>query len=291
MSMFNRVFIEISNLCNLNCSFCPIDERSKEILSIEQFTNILDQASPLADEICLHLMGEPMMHPNFDEILDICEHKGVKIKLTTNGILIPKFFEKILNSKSIRQINFSLQSYMDNFPNKNLDEYLGNILRFSQNACALRPDLYINLRLWTLKEGDSEYEEVLSVIENSFDVKIKRKVDVTNYRSKKIKGRVYVNFDSKFDWPSLDLPFVSSKGTCVGLKTHIGIHADGTVVPCCLDTNPTIVLGNCFENDLLSIVNSKRALKIKDGFKNNIITEDLCQHCSFRKRFKCKASN
>ena len=289
--MFKRIHIEISNICNVQCSFCPIVLRPKEIMSKNQFEHILVQALPHTEDICLHLMGEPLAHPEFEEILNISEDKKASIQITTNGLLIERYAELILNKKSVRQINFSLQAFQDNFPEKPIESYLNPIFKFTEAALFQRPELYINFRLWNF--GDESFlknENLIIEVEKRFNARIKREVEPSGIKSKKVlkDKRLYLHFDSRFDWPSAQFPKRTEKGTCYGMRNHIGIHADGTVVPCCLDKEATLNLGNCLKQDLKEILSSQRAQKIKHGFEAGHLVEDLCQKCTFIKRFDSK---
>jgi radical SAM protein with 4Fe4S-binding SPASM domain len=282
--MLDRIYIEISNICNVQCSFCPVVEREKQILSPSNFQHIIKQAAPLASQVCLHLMGEPLAHPEFREIIKYCEDYEVAVQITTNGLLIKKYQDFLIGSKSIRQVNFSLQSFKDNFPEKPIGPYLGDILDFSQAANLGAPEMFINLRLWNL-ESNEDNEDIFKFIESKLGVQINRRVDVGGIKSKRIINRLYLHFDSRFEWPSLDLPYRGTQGRCNALIGHIGIHADGTVVPCCLDKEAQIPLGNCLERSLVEILNSPRAQSMKKGFQTGILVEKLCQHCSYIKRF------
>ena len=281
--MLDRIYIEISNICNVQCSFCPIVERDKQILKPSDFLHIIKQAAPLAKEVCLHLMGEPLAHPEFQEIIDLCGE--TKVQITTNGLLINRHQDFILNSKNIRQVNFSLQSFKDNFPEKSMEPYLRDILGFSQEAFLRTPEMFINLRLWNQESEASDNEEIYHFLESELGVQINRRIDVGGIKSKKLINRLYLHFDSRFEWPSLGLPYKSTKGRCHALTGHIGIHADGTVVPCCLDKEAQIPLGNCLKEGLIDILNSPRAKAMKEGFEQGILVEKLCQHCSYIKRF------
>lgn len=283
--MLDRIYIEISNICNVQCSFCPVVDREKQILSPLDFEHIIKQAAPLASQVCLHLMGEPLAHPQFREIVELCEKYKVMVQITTNGLLIKRYQDFLLNSKTIRQVNFSLQSFKDNFPEKPMGPYLGDILDFSQKAALVAPEMFINLRLWNLESEDSDNEEIFGFIESKLDLKIKRRVDVGGIKSKRIINRLYLHFDSRFEWPSLDLPYKGTQGRCNALIGHIGIHADGTVVPCCLDKEAQIPLGNCLKEGLVEILASTRAQNMKKGFERGVLVEKLCQHCSYISRF------
>lgn len=283
---FKRVHVEISNICNVQCSFCPIVSKPKEVLGIKEFSYIINQVAPIAEDICLHLLGEPLAHPEFEKILKICDEANVSIQLTTNGLLINRHKEILLKSTSLRQINFSLQVFKDNFPDKSPYTYLDDVYTFSEEAFIQKENLYINYRLWDT--GTEDNEDYLESIEKRFDLEINRALDLKSIKSKKLINRLYLHFDSRFDWPSPFFPTRTEKGFCYGLINHFGIHADGTVVPCCLDKDGVIDLGNIFKKPLLDILNDKRAKAIETGFKNGQLVEDLCQRCTFIKRFDGK---
>lgn len=291
--MFKRIYLEISNVCNVQCSFCPVVEKDKKIMNLVEFEAVLKQVAPLTEIVCLHLLGEPLAHPQFVKILEICDQYQTQVDLTTNGILIKKYTEQIIHSKCVRQVNFSLQAFKDNFPTRDKDPYLLPIFDFVKLAHQIRPELYTNLRLWNQESNDSDNEAEFLRIEAYFDVSINRNIEVGAIKSKRIWNRLYLNFDSRFEWPSYLLPHQGTKGRCHGTVNHIGIHADGTVVPCCLDKNGSINLGNAKEQSLMDIISSERFINMRDGFLNNVLVEKFCQHCTFINRFnkKEKAGN
>ena len=289
-----RTYIEISNICNLQCTFCPEVERDKKILSSEDFRKILKQVLPYSEQICLHLMGEPLAHPEFLKILAICEEEGAMIHLTTNGTYLSKFgYEVFLKSKAIRQINFSIHSYKDNFPGQDIKPYLYDILLFSRQALSEKPELYINYRLWNLQHTSkmkSENQDIIDHICDFFQIPLNENIDVTFKKSKNIIGRIYFHFDSRFNWPNMKDPEISEHGFCHALSQQIGIHADGTVIPCCLDKEAGIPLGNVLNQNFEEILQNERLIKMREGFKKHILTEELCRKCTYIKRFEKKAT-
>lgn len=289
---FKRIYVEISNICNVQCSFCPIVERPKEIMSLEHYQKILNQIVGLTDDICLHLMGEPLAHPRIEEIMRKTSDAGGKVQITTNGLLIQKLGPMLLAQASLRQINFSLQAFKDNFPHRPLSDYLDPIIEFTKECFVKRQDIYINYRMWNFGDQSfKENEELINYLEKSLKWnQVNRKVDVANIKSKKVFNdhRLYLHFDSRFEWPSPDFPIRSDKGTCQGLRNHFGIHADGSVVPCCLDKEAVITLGNAFEDSIESIIDSNRARLMREGFERGELVDDLCQRCTFIKRFESK---
>ncbi len=292
---FLKTYIEISNICNLQCTFCPEVERDKKILSSDQFRKILKEVLPHTEQVCLHLMGEPLAHPEFEKILQICNEEKAVIHLTTNGTFLNKFgFEVFLKATCLRQINFSLHSFKDNFPDKDIRPYLFDILQFSKEALSARPELYINYRLWNLPsttENKAENQSIIDHITEFFQVSINERVDASLIKSKNITGRIYFHFDTRFDWPSFDDPIRSEHGFCHALSQQIGIHADGTVVPCCFDKEAGIALGNVLEQSFEDVLASPRLKKIRDGFQKHKLVEDLCKRCTYITRFDKKLTH
>jgi MoaA/NifB/PqqE/SkfB family radical SAM enzyme len=274
---FKRVYIEISNICNLQCSFCPVVERDKLIMSTSLFEKILTEVSPYTEEITLHLMGEPLAHPEFEKIISIVTENykktNVRANLTTNGILLNRYRDLLIKSEAIRQINFSIHSFEDNFKDRDIMPYLKDILEFSKLSQELRDDLYINYRLWNIKtqnEQASSNAYLIDAINNFFNVEVKKSIDVSSIKSKNIYKKIYFHFDSRFTWPSPNLPILSDKGSCYG----------------CLDKEAIINLGNLSSQSLPSITESERALKIAEGFRHKLLVEDLCKRCPYITRFR-----
>lgn len=287
---FAKVHIEISNICNLQCSFCPAVERKKGIMKVEEFEAILAQVGPLAEQVCLHLMGEPLLHPEIDKIVSLCEEKGVRIFLVSNGVLLREKSISTLLRPAFRQLNFSLHSFRDNFGDKDPTLYLKKIFALTDRAFVERPDLYINYRLWNLDDPRGSAESnlrMLDLVQQRYgEVMPADAFDVRRRKSFRLRNRLYLHFDTEFVWPSMDLPEQGTKGRCYGLSSHFGVLVDGTVVPCCLDKEGVITLGNIFENDIHSILGSERAQKMVKGFQKGVLEEALCRRCQYIERFQ-----
>lgn len=285
---FQRIYVEIGNICNLQCTFCPEVERDQKRLDESEFQKILDQLSPLTDQICFHVMGEPLAHPLFPQFVEIAQKKNIPVEITTNGTLLNQITEDSLLQPIIRQVNFSLQSYFDNFPQSDPETYLKKIFSFVKKAMNARPDIYLNFRLWNLSERDLKDElnsKLLLRIESEFQIKINPNLDLRLRKSKKLLDRLYLHYDSRFEWPNPKDPVLREKGTCHGTRSHIAIHADGSVVPCCLDKEANINLGNIFHMPLTEILDSTRFKNIRQGFEEKRLVEELCKKCQFATRF------
>ncbi len=285
---FQKVNVEISNICNLQCSFCPEVVRDKKIMDLSLFEKVVEQVAPLTEQIALHLMGEPLLHPKLPEFLDLCTKHQTPVFFTSNGSLLTDKRASLLLHPTIRQVNFSLHSFPDNYPEKDPGEYMEKIFRFTEDAFEKRPDLYINYRLWNLQDtkmSTPQNNQMHAMIEERFKVKIEPSVDVRVQKSKKLLNRLYLHFDTEFTWPALDLPLIGTKGTCYGLDSHFGILAEGTVVPCCLDKEGKIPLGDANTTPILEILESEKAKAILKGFKERKLIDPLCQRCNYVTRF------
>lgn len=294
MKKFKKVYIEITNICNLACDFCPQTIRAPEFMRVETFSGILDQIKAHTDYIYLHVKGEPLLHPELDQLLDISYAKGFQVNITTNGTLIHNVRDMLLRKPALRQINFSLHSFDGNMGFRDKGEYIDNILSFARDALE-KTKTIISLRLWNLGEkhvSDSERrinDELLSAIENEFDLPFKIQEEVVPARGIKIADRLYINQAHLFRWPDLKAEEDRGSGFCYGLRNQAGILVDGTVVPCCLDGEGVINLGNILATPFSEIIESKRARDIVDGFTRKEAVEELCRKCGYRQRFGSQA--
>jgi len=290
MKQFKKFYIEITNVCNLACSFCPQTKRKSEFMNAATFREILDQIKPFTDYIYLHVKGEPLLHPLLGEFLDISKEKDFKVNITTNGTLIAEVQEMLLKKTALRQINFSLHSFDGNDGTSDKMEYVNRILSFVHEA-AEKTEIITSLRLWNLEidnEVNSEKKrnnELLEIMEKEFDLPYKICEQVLPGRGIKIAERVYLNQDHEFKWPDLKEEEDDGIGFCYGLRNQIAILVDGTVVPCCLDGEGVINLGNIHTASFLEILQSDRIKNIVDGFSRREAVEELCRKCGYRQRF------
>ncbi len=258
-------------------------------MDLELFRRVIEQVAPLTEQVCFHLMGDPLVHPRLEELVEICEELDVPVFFVTNGVLLRERQAALLLRPAFRQVNFSLHSFHDNFPDRDPGPYLERIFAYTERALALRPDLYINYRLWNLDDvrgGGPRNREFLQRISERFCVKLDLDVDVRRRKSHRVAGRLYLHFDTEFVWPGLELPVLGDRGRCHGLSTHFGVLVDGTVVPCCLDKEGAIPLGNVRETPIVEILDSPRSLALLEGFRRGKLVEDLCQRCQYIERFK-----
>lgn len=279
---FKRVYVEISNICNLNCSFCSPLKREKRSMTIPEFEYIIEKIKPFTSFIYFHVKGEPLLHPNLEEFLDIAHKNGMQVNITTNGTLLKNKRELLLSHPAVRQVNISLHSLKEH----EQKDYVKTAVDFSYDAN--HAGKFVVLRLWNLsKEGetDSLSLEAMKQIEKKYHPEIPLEISMGGHKSVKLAPFSFIGWEEEFEWPATENAFYSEDGYCYGMKHQIAILADGTVVPCCLDANGEEPLGNVFKEEFSDIINSKKAKTILHGFNDFKAKAELCRHCSFRTRF------
>ena len=281
--MFRKIYIEITNICNLNCRFCPETARKKETMSLESFEEIIKKIQNYTNLVALHVKGEPLLHNNLESILKILEKYNLKANITTNGTLIKDKLEIIKQSKAVRQINFSIHSITQN--EKLNKQYLQDIFESAEEL----NNIIISYRLWNMqiiKENDIN-SSIIKAMEEYYDIQnLKEKLIENN--SVQLRANLFINQDIEFTWPDINKEKIIEKGRCLALKDQVAILVDGTVVPCCLDNNGDIPLGNIFKENMEDILKKSKSVTIKQNFENSIITCDLCKTCGFLQRLENK---
>ena len=281
---FHKVYIELTNICGLTCSFCPTKESKTATMSLELFENILKQLQPYTKDIALHVFGDPLTLSNLEKYLDLASIYHFKVHITTTGYYLNKFNLNTFLHKAIKQINFSLNSYNKNEMKISLLEYLNPMFKLCDLKLSNKIHSFINFRLWNLDTQNSENnfnQEIFKQLSEKFNIDLS---DIDYTKSKRLDNQILIDFDKYFKWPSL-LDEKETNGYCYGLTSQIAILSNGTVVPCCLDSFGIINLGNLKEKTLKEILFSKKSLDIVQGFQNNLAVEELCKKCTFKNRF------
>lgn len=289
MKKFKKVYIEITNICNLNCNFCPKTERELKFMDEESFTHIVKSVKPYTDHIYFHLMGEPLLHSKLGRFLEISYENGLKVNITTNGTLINSAKDILIASPILRQVNISLSSFEANEKSKDLKEYVDNISGFILEANE-KSNIICSIRLWNmdsalLKGSNKSNTDILNMLEAKLKLDFKLSEKLQESYSVKLMKNVYLNMAEKFEWPDINKVNTDEKVFCYGLRDQMGILVDGTVVPCCLDSEGNIPLGNVFETSIDKILSSERATNLYNGFSRRCAVEELCKRCAYVKRY------
>ena len=275
--MLQKAYLEITNVCNLNCSFCPGTRRAPRFLRVEEFRLLAGKLRRQTDYLYFHLLGEPLLHPELGALLRIAGELGFACMITTNGTLLPEQGELLLAAERLRKVSISLQSFEAN-PGGELEGYLSGCLAFARKAA--EKGVFCELRLWNRGGLETLNPAIRERLEACFPLPWEK-----SRNGWKLAERIWLDPGERFDWPDLDAPDRGERCFCYGLRNQIGVLCDGTVVPCCLDHEGDIPLGNLFTQELEEILASPRARAIYEGFSQRRAVEELCRRCGYRTRF------
>lgn len=280
MRKYSRVYVEITNICNRNCSFCPGTKREGRRMTRDEFSAILDKLCGVTEYIYLHVMGEPLTHPELSDFIGLATARGFKCAVTTNGTLLGTRGEKLLGS-GVYKVNISLHSF-ENGETEDYLKYIGECIDFADRAS--RVGILTVLRLWNRGYDAGRNIDTLELIKTRFsDGEWKWSPSGAGAR---IRHRLHLEYGDRFEWPDSEARDRGDAVFCHGLGDHFAILCEGTVVPCCLDREGVMALGNVFDEEIYDILSSDRAVRIVEGFRNKTAAEELCRRCGYSRRFK-----
>ena len=272
--MLKKAYLEITNECNLGCTFCHGTKRPIRYISVEEFTRAATELRRVSEYIYFHLMGEPLLHPELEKFFHIAHGLGFKVVITTNGTLLKERKELLLSAPALHKVSISLHAYEANAMDIGLGEYLGSCFDFCRDAA--EGGVITVMRLWNIGGEDSENVEILKKMKEHFPDEWQ-----PSRNGYKLSDRVFLEWGEKFDWPDAEAEQVGEGHSCYGLRDQVGVLSDGRVVPCCLDADGVITLGNIFEESIEEILAKPRAVALKRSFETRKIKEPLCLRCGF----------
>lgn len=289
MKKYKKVYIEITNICNLKCNFCPSTRRQLKYMNKEEFSNVISQVKPFTDYIYFHLMGEPLLNPEIESFLKICYETGLQVNITTNGTLLKRAKNILFNAPALRKVSISVHSFEANDSAIGLQQYIADVMDFTKEASG--KGIICELRLWN---GESEgiqarnnlNADIINMIEQAINIDFSLQAAIEQEKNIKLKDKLFLQLAQKFEWPDINREVINEGVFCYGLRDQFGVLVDGTVVPCCLDSEGNISLGNIFDEPLSEILNSDRAQTIYNGFTGRTAVEELCKKCGYAKRHK-----
>ena len=279
--MRNRIYIEITNRCNLACDFCHGTGRPPRTMTPEEFRTLAQKLRGETGYLYFHVLGEPLLHPQLWELLDISRELDFRVCLVTNGTLLARQLDTLLAAKALHKVSVSLHSFEGNGGEGDLEEYLQQVW----SACLplAEKGVLCALRLW----NDGAAQRCNPRVQEFLSEKIGREVeslprDARGNRT--LRPNLFLEQAARFDWPDLSAP-ESGADFCHGFTRQLAVLCDGTVTPCCLDSEGTIALGNLFTQPLGEILQGERAAAIGAGFAARKPSEELCRRCGYARRF------
>lgn len=272
--MIDRCYLEITNVCNLNCVFCAGHRRTARYMSEEEFGFLTDRLRGKVRYLYFHLMGEPMLHESLPSFIATARRKGFIPVLTTNGTL-PGNASAVAEA-GLYKVNISLHSYEGNHGSSDsgLENFVSSVVQFAGQAVSC--GALVILRLWNQGGYDNENERILKLLHKYIPGEwTERDNGIT------LAPKLYLEYDGMFTWPDINSEELGCETFCYALRNQIGVLVDGSVVPCCLDHDGDMTLGNLFEQPLEEIVSSPRAKRIYDGFSAHKAVEPMCRRCGY----------
>lgn len=275
-SVYAKVYVEITNICNMHCSFCHGHSRPLQRMEPAAFSHILEQLEGKTSYLYYHLMGEPLTHPLLPDFLRMAADKGFRSVITTNGTLLSQHGDAIL-AAGVHKVSVSLHSFEDGDVDSFI-RYLQGVTDFAKKASA--QGVIVVLRLWNQGCDGGRNAEIIRFLQQQLPGEW-----AENTKGIRIRPKLHLEWGERFGWPDANAPIQGEQFSCYGLKDHFGILCDGSVVPCCLDSEGSITLGNVMKQPLSQILDSPRAQSMRKGFACRRAAEELCRRCAYAQRF------
>ncbi|PUD70516.1 radical SAM protein [Helicobacter pylori] len=248
-------------------------------MPLELFEKVCKEAAPLTPIITLHVLGDPCKLKNLNHYLSTAKRFSLKVDLVTSGVYLHDF--ETLLQDAIYQISISLDAGLDNHNKLNQHRYIQKILEFCRYKCEKNSEVFLNLRI-----QDSTLDKHQNLIKPFLE-----SFECVSLEGLKSQGRVrlfkksFLNIQKTFKWPNLNAPNPLNQKSkipyCYGLIKQVAILSNGVVVPCCMDTQANISLGDLNHMPLKDILNSQKAMAIKTHFLKGEALEPLCKNCSY----------
>lgn len=273
--MYSRVYVEVTNVCNKNCSFCHGTHRAPRMMSFSEFSLVAEKLRPLTGYLYFHLMGEPLLHPELPRFISHASSLGFRCAVTTNGSLLDSRGDELI-AAGVYKVNVSLHRFAEE---GETEAYLEKCFDFADRAS--EAGVLTVLRLWNGAGNGGENAALIARLRERFAGSEWR----FGPRGARIRHKLHLEYGERFEWPDMSAPDMGSDVFCYGLSDHFGILADGTIVPCCLDADGAVPLGNAFDGDIAAALQGERAVKMREGFKCRRASEELCRRCGYARRF------
>lgn len=275
--MYSRVYVEITTICNRNCTFCPGTKRAPKRMTMEEFQTITEKLKGVTKYLYLHVMGEPLTHPLLPEFIRYATEQEFLVSITTNGTLLKRRAEELLSS-GVYKINISIHSFEEG-TDEEYRTYISDCMEFADEAS--KSGILTVLRLWNKGYDEGRNINTLHMLQNYFA----EEEWMDGGKGSRIRNKLHLEYGERFEWPDMEKEDRGNEVYCYGLKDHFAVLCDGSVVPCCLDREGEITLGNIFEKNPEEILSSARADDMRKGFQCRKASEELCRKCGYARRF------
>ena len=217
--MLKRAYIEITNICNLSCDFCPGTRRAARSMTVDEFTIAAQKLQGTVKYLYFHVMGEPLLHKDLGDFLDIAGEMGFRACLTTNGTLLGEHTDNLLSHRALHKVSVSLHS-MEGNGVSNMGAYLCDVWEFAQKAA--ERGVIVALRLWNIGGKDAQNGKILHFLEDKLG---EHPLDKPQPRTGnwKLAERIYLEQAERFEWPDLTAAEENVRAA-IGIDAHDPEH-------------------------------------------------------------------
>ncbi|OGP52156.1 MAG: hypothetical protein A2Y79_12760 [Deltaproteobacteria bacterium RBG_13_43_22] len=279
----SRIWIELTDHCNLKCPLCPnqnIPKEKKGFISTALFKEIVDQIKGEVHDLYLFHRGEPLLHPQLIELIHYAQSRGLPCRIHTNGTMLSDSLSKQILTSGLEVLSFSFDDseaahYEKNrFPAK-FEQTLGNIKHFLQLK----------------KEG--QYRKPVTVLQ-TMGIKNKHstpawKQFISSLKSLELNRVVFRrphNWGGAISFPSESLlepnrPLFA----CTFPWYALVVYWDGTVGPCPQDFFARMIVGDLQKNTIVEIWNNPEMQGLREKIRNREYhLLEICRQCDRPRR-------
>ena len=258
-----------TNICNLSCPFCKTGNKSmtlpKKMMALEDYKTVLGKMPPSFRELHLYGWGEPLIHPDFPEMVRLAKARGIETYIDTNLALplsperIRDIIESGLDDMTVSCDGVTQTTYERYRVGGRVDQVFANVRAFMEAKKELKSETpritwkYL-INRWSEPELPMAYEKAkeLGVVFNIFGMSI--------------PPECYDEWKSEKFHPTVLPEFHSPRAICTYLFQAIVVHSDGSVTPCCYMHSHHDIVGNLLESDFDAVWNGPLMRKTRQVF-------------------------
>ena len=173
----DRVYVESTNVCNLDCIMCPtglhIDTRPKGYMEWDLYTQIIDEIAPFAEAVVLHSWGEPLLHQRILDMIRYAKERDVFVETSTNATLLDEETARKLIDSGLDRVYLSMDGLTKETYEKvrvkgHFETVRGNIERFLDLKHELGSRIEADIQIVRLSETDAEVDEFVKTWKASY---------------------------------------------------------------------------------------------------------------------------
>jgi len=259
----NTVGVETTNHCNLKCITCPTHERMKRrrgYMSEDVYKEVLRQldcgstkGNPLS--VGLSNWGEPLLHPSIIDYINMASTRSFRTSLVTNGTLLNRDLSKRLMDSGLDELTFSIdgvgKAYEDirGIPYNNIKNKIDEFLSIKETVGWKGS---VRIRTVVCESNSSAFKEI--------------------YDEWKGHG-IEFSIQREVLWKDAE-----RNDPCEFIKSTIVVLWNGDIVPCCVDYDGELNLGNVMTDNLFQVWDGKMEALRLNHIRGNY--PSLCRKCT-----------